>query len=53
MKIRILSIVLTICMVLMLLPTTVFAADDDATDLQNELNSGTVTLTKDYTIDTK
>lgn len=53
MKRRILSIVLTICMVLMLLPITVFAADSDATELQNLLNNGgTVTLSKDYTIDT-
>ena len=53
MKRRILSIVLTVCMVLMLLPITVFAANEDATELQNKLNSGgTVTLTKDYTIDT-
>lgn len=53
MKRRILSIVLTICMVLMLLPITVFAADSDATELQNLLNGGgTVTLSKDYTIDT-
>ena len=53
MKRRILSIALTICMVLMLLPITVFAANDDATDLQSLLNGGgTVTLNKDYTIDT-
>ena len=52
MKKRILSIVLTICMVFMFLPTTVFAANEDATALQNLLNSGgTVTLSKDYTID--
>ena len=52
MKRRILSIVLTICMVLMLLPITVFAANDDAADLQDLLNvGGTVTLTKDYTIE--
>ena len=53
MKRRILSIVLTICMVLMLLPITVFAADSDATELQNLLNGGgTVQLTRDYFIDT-
>ena len=53
MKRRILSIVLTICMVLMLLPITVFAANDDATELQNLLNNGgTVQLTRDYFIDT-
>ena len=53
MKRRILSIVLTICMVLMLLPITVFAADSDATELQNLLNNGgTVQLTRDYFIDT-
>ena len=40
MKRRILSIALTICMVLMLLPITVFAANDDATDLQSLLNGG-------------
>lgn len=53
MKKRILSIVLTLCMVLTLCPVTVFAANDDATALQNLLNGGgTVTLSKDYTIDT-
>lgn len=53
MKRRILSIVLTICMVLMLLPITVFAANDDAAELQNLLNGGgTVQLTRDYFIDT-
>lgn len=53
MKRRILSIVLTICMVLMLLPITVFAANDDAAELQNLLNNGgTVQLTRDYFIDT-
>ena len=52
MKKRILSIVLTICMVFMFLPTTVFAANGDATDLQKLLDGGdTVTLDKDYTID--
>ena len=35
------------------MPITVFAANSDATELQNKLNSGgTVTLSKDYTIDT-
>ena len=54
MKKRILSILLTLCMLLMLVPITVFAADSDATELQNLLNNGgTVTLSKDYTIDTK
>ena len=53
MKKRILSIVLTLCMVLMFVPQTVFAANDDATALQNLLNGGgTVTLSKAYTIDT-
>ena len=54
MKKRILSILLTLCMLLMLVPITVFAADSDATELQSLLNGGgTVTLNKDYTIDTK
>ena len=53
MKKRILSIVLAICLVLSCVPITVFAANADATELQNKLNSGgTVTLSKDYTIDT-
>nr|MDD5838234.1 InlB B-repeat-containing protein [Eubacteriales bacterium] len=53
MKKRILSIVLAICLVLSCVPITVFAANADATDLQNLLNGGgTVTLSKDYTIDT-
>ena len=53
MKKRILSIVLSICLVLSCIPITVFAANDDATALQNLLNDGgTVTLSKDYTIDT-
>ncbi|MDD6095471.1 MAG: InlB B-repeat-containing protein, partial [Clostridia bacterium] len=53
MKNRFWSIVLAICLLLSCVPITVFAANDDATDLQNLLNSGgTVTLTKDYTIDT-
>lgn len=52
MKKRIVSILLTFCMVLMLVPITAFAANDDATELQSLLNGGTVTLTKDYTIDT-
>ena len=51
MKKRILSILLTLCMVLMLCPVTALA-NDDATELQNLLNAGgTVTLDKDYTID--
>ena len=51
MKKRIVSILLTLCMVLMLVPITAFAANDDATELQNLLNDGdTVTLEKDYTI---
>ena len=53
MKKRILSMVLAICLVLSCVPITVFAANDDATDLQNKLNSGgTVTLDRDYSIDT-
>ena len=53
MKKRILSIVLAICLVLSYVPITVFAANTDATELQNKLDSGgTVTLSKDYTIDT-
>lgn len=53
MKKRIVSILLTLCMVLMLVPATAFAANDDATELQSLLNGGgTVTLSKDYTIDT-
>ncbi|MDD6101700.1 MAG: InlB B-repeat-containing protein, partial [Clostridiales bacterium] len=53
MKKRILSIVLAIFLVLSCVPITVFAANEDATELQNLLNGGgTVTLTKDYTIDT-
>ena len=53
MKKRILSIALAICLVLSCVPMTVFAANADATELQNILNSGgTVTLSKDYTIDT-
>ena len=52
MKKRILSILLTLCMVLMLCPVTAFAANDDATELQSLLSGGgTVTLDKDYTID--
>lgn len=52
MKKRILSILLTLCMLLMLVPITVFAADSDATELQSLLSGGgTVTLDKDYTID--
>ena len=53
MKKRILSMVLAICFVLSYVPITVFAANTDATELQNKLDSGgTVTLSKDYTIDT-
>ena len=53
MKKRILSMILAICLVLSCVPITVFAANADATDLQNLLNGGgTVTLSKDYTIDT-
>ena len=53
MKKRILSMVLAICLVLSYVPITVFAANTDATELQNKLDSGgTVTLSKDYTIDT-
>ena len=45
--------VLAICFVLSYVPITVFAANTDATELQNKLDSGgTVTLSKDYTIDT-
>ena len=51
MKKRILSIVLTLCMVLMLLPQAVFAANDDATDLQNKLNSGG-TVTSEFNTNT-
>ena len=52
MKKRILSIVLAICLVLSFVPITVFAANDDAADLQDLLDGGgTVTLIKDYTID--
>ena len=53
MKKRILSIIMAICLVLSYVPITVFAANTDATELQNKLDSGgTVTLSKDYTIDT-
>ena len=53
MKKRFFSILLSLCMVLMLCPVTVFAEDGTATELQSLLNSGgTVTLEKDYTIDT-
>ncbi|MGN0533921.1 MAG: InlB B-repeat-containing protein [Eubacterium sp.] len=52
MKKRILSIVLAICLVLTLVPTSVFAANNDATALQSLLDSGgTVKLTQDYSID--
>ena len=40
MKKRILSIVLAICLVLSCVPITVFAANTDATERQNKLNSG-------------
>lgn len=53
MKNRFWSIVLAICLVLSCVPITVFAADSDATELQNLLNNGgTVQLTRDYSIDT-
>ena len=53
MKKRFFSILLSLCMVLMLCPVTVFAANGDATALQALLDAGgTVTLTKDYSIDT-
>lgn len=53
MKKRIVSILLTLCMVLMLVPITAFAANGDAAELQALLDAGgTVTLTKDYSIDT-
>ncbi|MGN1478257.1 MAG: InlB B-repeat-containing protein, partial [Acutalibacteraceae bacterium] len=52
MKKRILSIVLTICMVLSIVPVTVFAANTDATELENLMaKGGTVKLTRDYTVD--
>ena len=50
-KRRLLSILLTLCMVLALMPQMVFAEEGTATELQNMLNKGdTVTLNKDYTI---
>ncbi|MEO2264126.1 InlB B-repeat-containing protein [Dorea sp. YH-dor228] len=53
MKKRFFSILLSLCMVLMLCPMTVFAEDGTAAELQNLLdNGGTVTLERDYTIDT-
>ncbi|MGN8922517.1 InlB B-repeat-containing protein [Lachnospiraceae bacterium HCP28S3_F9] len=53
MKKRLFSILLSLCMVLMLCPVTVFAEDGTATELQSLLNGGdTVTLNKNYTIDT-
>ena len=53
MKKRFFSILLSLCMVLMLCPVTVFAANGDATALQALLEAGgTVTLTEDYSIDT-
>lgn len=55
MKKRISSIILTICMVLILLPTTVFAEEPGNYDelqgiMRDARYGGTVTLTKDYTI---
>ncbi|MDO4479605.1 MAG: InlB B-repeat-containing protein [Erysipelotrichaceae bacterium] len=51
MKKRILSIALSLCMVLMLVPMTVLAEGDDTQELQTLLNDGgTVKLEKDYTI---
>ena len=48
----ILSIMFAICMVILFMPQVAFAADEDTTELQNLLNNGgTVTLTKDYFID--
>ncbi|MGE9883566.1 InlB B-repeat-containing protein [Blautia obeum] len=53
MKKRFFSVLLSFCMVLMLCPMTAFAVNEDATALQTLLdNGGTVTLSKDYTIDT-
>ncbi|MGM9621741.1 MAG: InlB B-repeat-containing protein [Butyricicoccus porcorum] len=52
MKKRIFSILLCLCMVLMLFPVTALAANEDATALQSLLSGGTVTLDRDYTIDT-
>ena len=53
MRKKILSVMLTICMVLALMPQMVFAENDDTTELQGKLTAGgTVTLSKDYTIDT-
>ena len=52
-KRRLLSILLTLCMVLALMPQMVFAEEGTATELQNMLNGGdTVKLEKDYAIDT-
>lgn len=52
MKKRFFSILLSLCMVLMLCPMTVFAEDGTATELQNLLDKGgTVTLERDYTIE--
>ena len=52
-KRRLLSIVLSLCMVLALMPQMVFAENDDTTDLQGKLTAGgEVKLEKDYTIDT-
>ncbi|MGN8914293.1 InlB B-repeat-containing protein [Anaerofustis butyriciformans] len=51
MKKRLLSIVLSLCMVLALMPQMVFAENGDTSELQNLLNGGgTVTMEKDYTI---
>ena len=48
----ILSIMFAICMVILFMPQAAFAANEDTTELQNLLNNGgTVTLTKDYFID--
>ncbi|MGE9941534.1 InlB B-repeat-containing protein [Bariatricus sp. SGI.161] len=58
MKKRFFSILLSLCMVLMLFPVTVFAEGEEgnATELQNLLDEaeigGTVTLDRNYTIDT-
>ncbi|MDY3239682.1 MAG: InlB B-repeat-containing protein [Anaerovoracaceae bacterium] len=48
----ILSIMFAICMVILFMPQAAFAANDDTTNLQEQLNKGgTVALTKDYFID--
>ena len=52
MKKRILSIVLTLCIMLSIVPVTVFAANTDVTELKNLMaKGGTVKLTHDYTVD--